>query len=155
MMPQEFDVAIKAMCGDAVAQAVAILAEKYGFDLEDASRHLGQDELKIVRKRGPSPKKAEDKTVAKSKKATKAKSDDPEKPKVKRGPTGDLLFAGDVRPEVRTEMELVLGEGEKLKPQDVVREIAIRWKALSEDERAEWNTKAKTPVVSDGEDKSE
>jgi len=152
MMPQEFDQAIKAMCGDAVAQAISTLAEKYGVDAEEASRVVNLDALKIVRKRGPSPKRAEEKSVAKSKKATKANADEPEKPKVKRGPTGYILYAGSVRPDVRAEMEAELvEEGVKLKPQDVVKAIAVRWKALTEAERGEWNTKAKTPEVSEGE----
>ena len=40
----------------------------------------------------------------------------------------------------------------KLKPQDVVTEIAKRWSALSDDEKAEWNEKAKTPEVSEEEE---
>ena len=145
MMPQEFEQAIRSMCGDAVTQAIATLADKYGFDIDEASRLVNLDELKLARKRGPSPKKdASEKSVAKTKKTTK--------PKTKRGPTGYLLFASDIRPAVRTEMEAALDEGEKLKPQDVVREIAARWKALSEEERGEWNTKAKTPQTSDGDE---
>ena len=153
MMPQEFEQAIRSMCGDAVTQAISTLADKYGFDVDEASRLVNLDELKLVRKRGPSPKKdASEKSVAKTKKATKSKADDPEKPKTKRGPTGYLLFASHVRPSIRAKMEAALGDGEKLKPQEVVKEIAVHWKALTEEERGEWNTKAKTPQTSDGEE---
>ena len=34
MMPQQIDAAIKEMCSDAMGQAIAVLAEKYGFDAE-------------------------------------------------------------------------------------------------------------------------
>ena len=148
MMPQEFDQAIRSMCGDAIAQATAALAEKYGFDAEEASRFLDLDQLKLVRKRGPSPKKTEEKPLAKSK--AKAKTSD--EPKTKRGPTGYLLYASSVRPEVRAEMENDLEEGEKVKPQEVVKAIAARWNELSKGEKDEWNTKAKTPVASDEEE---
>jgi hypothetical protein len=53
---------------------------------------------------------------------------------------------------VRAELTDALDEDEKLKPQDVVRELASRWKALEQDERDEWNTRAKTPDASDDED---
>ena len=152
MMPQVFDQAIRSMCEDAIAQATSALAEKYSFDAEEAQRFLDTEAIKIVRKRGPSPKKAEEKPLAKSKASPKSKKDDEDKPKTKRGPTGYLLYAASVRPEVRAEMEEWLEDGEKLKPQDVVKAIAARWKALEQDERDEWNTKAKTPEVSEGED---
>ena len=61
MMPNTFDEALREMCGDAITQAVASLAEKYKFDLEDATRFLELDSMKLVRKRGPSSKKTEDK----------------------------------------------------------------------------------------------
>ena len=143
MMPTVFDEAIRTMCGDAVTQAVAALAEKYGFDAEEAARELNLGELKLVRKRGPSPKKETEKSVAK-----KAKKDD--KPKTKRPPTGYLLYAADVRPTVKEELTEALEEGTKLKPQEVVVEIAKRWKALDDDEREEWVEQAKS-----GDDSSE
>ena len=146
-MPSAFDQAIKEMCGDAVSQAVGILAEKYGFDQEEAERELNMDDLKLVRKRGPSPKKA---TGDKKPKA----ADD--KPKTKRAKTGYLLYGDSVRSEVRAEMLLAqsgwaLADGAKLQPQAVVAEIAKRWKALEEDERLQWNAEAKA-AASQSED---
>ena len=76
----------------------------------------------------------------KPKKAKKEKSPKKEKadgePKKKRGLTGYLLFAKEKRPEVKEE----LGEA---KPTEVVTEVAKRWKALTEEERAAWNERAK------------
>ena len=140
MMPSSFDQAVKEMCAMAVSQAVAALAEKYGFDQEEALRELNLGELKIVRKRGPSPKSS---PVAKKAK-TVAKDGSP---KAKRTKTGYLLFADKIRSTVKAELEAELEEGAKLKPQATVTEIAKRWKALTDDERADWNAQAKELVA--------
>ena len=139
MMPNVIESTIKTMCSDAIAQAVAILATKHGFDVDDAMRDLNLGDLKVVRKTS-------------SPKATKTKPQGGEdKPKTKRGPTGYLLYTASARSETRAEMEADLEEGVKLKPQQVVTTLAAKWKALSEDERAEWNAKAKSPPPSDDE----
>ena len=145
MMPQQIDAAIKEMCSDAMGQAVAVLAEKYGFDQEEANRFLASDDLKLVRKRGPvgSPKAEKPKT----KKATKEEKAD----KPKRAKTGYLLYADEVRAEVKASLTAGLEEGEKLKPQDVVKGIASLWKGVDQEVRDEWNAKAKTPATSDDE----
>ena len=149
MMPIQFDEAIKSMCTEAVLQAVAALASKYGFDQEDAIRELNLDEIKLVRKRGP-VSKSDEKPVKKSKKVSK----EPKEPKAKRATTGYLMFAKEMRPTVRDELTETLEEGAKLKPQLVVTEIAVRWKKLEQEERDLWNAKAKeaaTPEISDTE----
>ena len=143
MMPQQIELAIREMCSDAMSQAVAALADKYGFDLEEANRFLAEADVKIVRKRGPSPKPDKD-SKKEAKKEAKSKTDKP-----KRAKTGYLLYADEVRAEVKAELLAELSEDEKLKPQDVVKAIAARWKAEEEDVRAEWNAKAKTPATSD------
>ena len=144
MMPAQIESSIREMCSDAMSQAVSVLAEKYGFDAEEANRFLADSDVKIVRKRGPSPKK--DKETGKSKSKAKPDADKP-----KRGKTGYLLYADEVRPEVKAELESELEDGEKLKPQDVVKAIAARWKAEDQEVRDEWNAKAKTPSTSDDE----
>lgn len=146
MMPNQIESSIRSMCTDAMAQAaaaaVAVLAEKYGFDAEEANRFLAQTEVKIVHKRGPSPKADKE-----TKKSSKAKVDKSDKPK--RGKTGYLLYADEVRAEVKAELEAELGEGEKLKPQEVVKAIAARWKGEDQEVRDEWNAMANTPATSD------
>ena len=81
-----------------------------------------------------------DEKEEKPKKAKKEKSPKKEKadgePKKKRGLTGYLLFAKEKRPEVKEE----LGDA---KPTEVVTEVAKRWKALTDEERASWNERAK------------
>ena len=147
MMPQQIDSAIKAMCGDAMAQAVAALADKYGFDAEEANRFLDTTELKIVRKRGPSPKAVKEVKSTKSKASSKEVTGD--KPKPKRAKSGYLLYADEIRAEVRLALASELEEGEKVKPQDVVRSIAARWQEEDQEDRDAWNAKAKTPITSD------
>ena len=144
IMPNQIESCIREMCNDAMSQAVIALAEKYNFDAEEANRFLAETEVKIVHKRGPSPKK--EKT---DKKESKANADKTYKPK--RGKTGYLLYGDEIRAEVRTQMESELGEDDKLKPQDVVKAIAARWKAEDQAVRDEWNAKAKTPETSDDE----
>jgi hypothetical protein len=84
--------------------------------------------------------KLEEKAEKEPKKAKKEKSPKKEKadgePKKKRGLTGYLLFAKEKRSEVKEE----LGEA---KPTEVVTEVAKRWKALTDEERATWNKRAK------------
>lgn len=83
-------------------------------------------------------------------KETKAAKKSPKKekpdgePKKKRGLTGYLLFAREKRAEVKEE----LGD---VKPTEVITEVAKRWKALTDDERVTWNTRAKA----EGEEVSE
>lgn len=137
MMPNAIQGAIQAMCEDAIGQAVTALSAKYGFDADEAQRELNLGKIQI---KGTSTKASPGKKAA-----------DPDKPKAKRGPTGYLLYTKELRPEVKAEMEAELGEGEKLKPQDVVTALAARWKALGDEEKAQWNAKAKSPPASDDE----
>ena len=132
-MPNAIEVSILEMVQDARGQVVAALAKKYGFDLEEATRFLGESEVKIVRKRGPSPKTT-------PKKATKAavKEDKP-----KRAKTGYLLYADEVRAEVRAELEAELEDGQKLAATEVVKAIAARWKDEDKETQEEYKARAK------------
>lgn len=135
MMPSSIESSIREMCSDAISQAVSALAEKYGFDADEAARFLADSEVKIVRKRGPVPK-----SEPKVKLSAKAKL---ALDKPKRAKTGYLVFADFIREDVRQEMESKVLGGEKLKPQDVVREIAQKWKLLSKEEQVAWSDAAK------------
>ncbi len=83
-----------------------------------------------------------DEPAVKPAKETKAAKKSPKKekpdgePKKKRGLTGYLLFAREKRAEVKADMGDV-------KPTEVITEVAKRWKALTDDERVTWNTRAK------------
>ena len=54
--------------------------------------------------------------------------------------SGWTLFQTDNRDLVK--QRLNMGTDEKIKATDVMKELAVMWKALGDDERTEWNTKA-------------
>ena len=147
-MPNAIDESIRACCAEAVQQAVTALAAKYGFDVEEAHRELAIDEMKLVRKRGPTSKKSVSKPDGKA----KAKSGRVSEPKAPKRLTGYLMFSGEKRAEIREQLLAELEEGEKLKPQAVVSALAALWKSLSNEERLEWNAKAKIDEVEDEEE---
>ena len=149
-MPSALDESIRACCVEAVAQAVAALAAKYGFDATEAERELNLGEVKIQRKRGPVSKKSVTKPEKKAKKATKAV--DPEKPKKRL--TGYLLFSKENRAGVKAALEEELDDGGKLQSKTVVGALAAAWKALSEEEQAEWKEKAAKPAEESSEAES-
>ena len=134
MMPAALELSIKSMCDDAVAQAVAILAEKHGFDSENAMRDVNATPIKLVRKRGPSPK-SEKKLGEKTKKVD-------DKPKTKRAPSGYNLFMKATRPLAKKDLEEVAA-GAKVAPSEVMTELGARWKALIQADRDTWNQTAK------------
>ena len=68
-------------------------------------------------------------------------------PKKKRGTTGYLMFAKETRPEAKE--FITTEENPNPKPTEVVTEIAKRWKALDDEERASWNEKAKVANEAD------
>ena len=141
-MPREFDGAIQTIIQQAREKAVEALAEKYGFDAEEAQAFLVEGGIKVVKMRGPVPK------AKKVIKATKAKVAKAEKPK--RAQTGYLMFSSDERESAKLDLAQELEEGQKLAPQVIVKELAKRWKALEQDEREIWNQLAAAEV--EGED---
>ena len=129
-LPHSFTAAIKEVAATARAQAIDSLSARYGFPAEEAHRFLSDTEIKIEKKRGPS---------AKPKGKSKPKDD---KPKKKRAQTGYLLFSAENRAYCKERMSEDLEDGEKLKPQDVVKELARRWAELDEEERLDWKVRA-------------
>ena len=129
-MPTSFTDAVNDMKSQAVSQAVTVLAEKYGFSLEDALR-----ELKVS--------KVESKTEKAVKKETKKKGEKAEKgEKAKRALSGYQVYMKQMRSEVSKEMEADLEDGKKLQPKEVMAELGTRWKALTDSEKDEWKAKA-------------
>ena len=118
------DKMMKNMFAETVESCVAKLSEKYGFDEKEALEFLEIDGLK--------EKKEEKKKEKKEKKEV-----DPNKPKKT---SGYLLYSADVRQQVKAKLIEDGGEG---KPKDVVQAIAAKWKALTDEEKAVWNDKAK------------
>ena len=136
-MPSEFNQMCRTMCSDVMAQTVRALAEKYKFDLDEASQFLELDSLKV-----------EQKKEKKEKKEKKSDSDE-EKLKKKRAATGNQLFNASIRADVTTELREELDEGDKMERGAVLKECGVRWKALEQSVRDDWNAKAKTPATSD------
>ena len=143
-MPDALTSAIQDLHSQTLMTCADALAAKYGFDPEEAKRFLAASGG-LATKSGGKAKASKGKT-----KVVEATGDDASKPK--RAQTGYLLFQGEMRPTVKAEMAEELGEGEKVKPQEVIKELARRWKALSEDEKEHWKTKAKTPPASSSTD---
>ena len=82
-----------------------------------------------------SKKDKKDKKDKKEKKSTD--SDDETKPKKKRV-SGYLLFSSAMREDVKKEL---FGD-DKPKNSEIMVELGKRWKALNDEDREEWNTKA-------------
>ena len=87
----------------------------------------------------------------KAKVVKKDVSSDEEKPKKKRT-SGYLLYSADMREAVKTKLS---ADGAKLKNQDIMTELGAMWKALSDEEKASWNEKAKVVEVDADVDVSE
>jgi hypothetical protein len=68
------------------------------------------------------------------KKATKSDDDEPKK---KRAPSGYLLYINSIRQQVKQEL------GDEFGPKDITRELAKKWKELTDEEREQWNDKSK------------
>ena len=72
----------------------------------------------------------------KSKKSPKVETDEPKKKRT----SGYILFSNANRDEVKD----ALSDGdEKPKNTDIMKELAKRWKELSDEDKEPWNTKAK------------
>ena len=91
---------------------------------------------KLDEKTEATASEAKPKKEKKEKSPKKEKPEKEDKPKTKRGMTGYLLFSKENRAAVKEE----LGD---VKPTEVVTEVAKRWKALTDEEREEWNKTAK------------
>jgi hypothetical protein len=129
MMPAAIQGAIQEMCADAVSQSVKLLSDKYGFDHDDAVRLLNLTDMVV--------KASDSKLKSKSKTTSEDKKDKP-----KRGTNGYRVYSDAMRAQVSKEMSDALAQGESLKPSMVVAELGKRWKALTDDEQAEWKGKA-------------
>ena len=155
---QTLETAVKTMLNKHATDCVVTLAEKYGFDLDEALRELDLESAKIVKKEKSSPKaspSASPKTESKSTKGKgKAKEEKAVKEKKPRKPSGYQAFMKAMRPEVKEELEAMSmeelqieldldDEPEKfLAGKHVLTCLGKRWKALSEEEQGEWNDTA-------------
>ena len=120
-----------------VTSSVKLLAEKHGFDFDEAMACLDVGNMGCL-----SPKALGKEKKGKKEKETKEKKEPKEK--TKRAPTGYMLYSADKRPAVKKALEDALAEGEKLKPQAVLSKLGADWKAEDQAVRDKWNEQAKT-----------
>ena len=112
-----------------------IRAERSDSDTEAVD--VGDGELK---KEAPAPEKPSKK---------KEKDDKPKKKRV----SGYILFQKAMRDEAKQSLEEAAEEDEpKIKQSAVLSELGRMWKALSDEEREEWNEKAAEQKASDSEE---
>ena len=86
--------------------------------------------------------------VVATKKAKPGKKDtlsDDEKPKTKRT-TGYLEFSKAMRDDAKSRLSV---DGATFKNQDIMTELGSMWKALSDEQRNDWNAQAKSTAVVD------
>jgi len=111
--------------------------------VEALNKRVGELEKMI----GVAHEVADGKKTKKEKKEKKEKKVvDPKKPKKT---SGYLIYSNTVRAEVKEQLIAAGGEG---KPKEVVQAIATKWKELSNEDKAVWNEKAKTPPASEDEE---
>ena len=120
------DVEVLKMCNETVIAVTSCLADKYGFDVDEALESL---DIKIIRKLGRPP--------------LTSKLVDKSKPKHKRKLSGYNIFASYISNDVKECLRDDLMGNETLMPQAIIIEIARRWRALDEAERDRWNEQAK------------
>ena len=128
-----------------ICESVSKLAEKYKFDAEEAIDSLDLDK-RLKKYEGKKGSKGGGGGGKKGKAGAGDGGGDgatgEEPVKKKKAPTGYLLYSAEYRASVKEELTKALGEGEKLKPQRIISEIASRWKSADQSVRDEWNAKA-------------
>ena len=87
------------------------------------------------------PPETEEKVEKKEKKEKKEKEEKEEK-EVKKRKSGYILFQKIMRDDVISELSEALNTNEKVKPSQVMSELGKMWKALDDNERDEWNSRA-------------
>ena len=132
-LPRGIDASLNQIVQEEMERCTKLLAEKYGFTAEEAVQNL--PEFKLAKKRGPIPKLG----GAKARRSVAPSKVVPQK-------SGYLLFSQVMRADVREHLSTSLKGEQKLSPQLVVKELAVRWNALSGYEKKEWKGQAASPV---------
>lgn len=131
-MPRAIDASLKQIVLDEMERCVVALAAKYNLDTDEAREEL-IGEIKFNKKRGPIPKLNKGTAVVNVIKRDTA--------------SGYLKFSHAMRKSINVGLNANLGPDEKLKPQVIIKELAVRWKMLTEHERSEWNRYARNEVM--------
>ena len=120
------------------ARTTALLADKRNWYTDSFETSVETSDP-IVESRSPSPLQ-----IIEEKAATELYAICQE---VQRRKSGYLLYADEVRAEVKAKLWGDVPEDTKLKPQDLVRAITTKWVAEEQEVRDKWNAKAKTPAL--------
>ncbi|MHC5181756.1 MAG: hypothetical protein ACYSOW_07800 [Planctomycetota bacterium] len=159
MINSSVERAVLVMVNQEQERIVKVLAEKYGFDLEEAMGSLAA--ISSVEKKEVTPRKPkEDKPVKvkpEPKGKGKAKKEESDEPKPKKAKTGYLLFCDAARASARTKLECEAEEttGEKVMAKHVVTLLATCWKDLGEEAQAMWKERAQAIKEGRGDDLEE
>lgn len=143
--------AVLTMLASQQERLVATLAEKYGFDGDEAHELLGEV-TSVVRKevKPRKPKEAKEEPKPKGKGKAKAAIGEPVEEKPKKAKTGYLLFCDAARPSARSKLEAAATEGEKVLAKHVVTLLAAAWKDLEEEDQAMWKERAERIKMGEG-----
>ena len=145
--------AILTMLASQQERLLTTLAEKYGFDEEEARETLGEF-TSVTRKevKPRTPKEAKEQPKPKGKGKAKAAKSDGEsvEEKPKKAKTGYLLFCDAARPSARSKLEAAATEGEKVLAKHVVTLLAAAWKDLEEEDQAMWKERAERIKAGEG-----
>jgi len=164
MINSSVERAILVMVNQEQERIVKVLAEKYGFDEDEA---MGCVESWRVEKKEVTPRKPKEDKPVKAKPEPKgkgkAKKEESDEPKAKKAKTGYLLFCDAARASARAKLEREAEERgarddgvvEKVMAKHVVTLLAACWKDLDEEQQAMWKERAEAIKEGRGDDLEE
>ena len=164
MINSSVERAILVMVNQEQERIVKVLAEKYGFDGDEAMECL--ETVRVEKKEVTPRKPKEDKPVKakpEPKGKGKAKKEESDEPKAKKAKTGYLLFCDAARASARAKLEREAEERgarddgvvEKVMAKHVVTLLAACWKDLDEEQQAMWKERAEAIKEGRGDDLEE
>jgi len=165
MINSSVERAVLVMVNQEQERIVKVLAEKYGFDEEEAMSSLAA--ISSVEKKEVTPRKPKEDKPVKAKPEPKgkgkAKKEESDEPKAKKAKTGYLLFCDAARASARAKLEREAEERgarddgvvEKVMAKHVVTLLAACWKDLDEEQQAVWKERAQAIKEGRGDDLEE
>ena len=144
--------AILTMLSSQQERVITTLAEKFGFDQNEARETLG--EITSVTRKEVKPRKPKEeskpKGKGKAKGATTIVAGEPVEEKPKKAKTGYLLFCDAARTSARYTLEAVAQEGVKVMAKDVVTLLGATWKNHPGVNQAAWKERAERIKAGEG-----
>jgi len=154
-MSQSSSIELNLIVNKYVAELVKKLSVKFDFDFDEAMVLLDKTDAKPSKtdakaSKEDAKKAKEDEKLAK--KAAREAKEAAKADKPKRATTGYLVYSKEMRDQVKWQAAGKAEGDDKLKPQDIVKELGAMWKALSAEEQLVWNTKAKAKAGASSSD---